>query len=159
MLINAISSETNDFDFNFIDMKRDFFTTYLPFYVIKSVKLGLNRAAQGGVMVGKKIPSLENYTSRADYAFISAKPKVVNTKFTAPSTDNDYGDDEESNDAMHAKAVNSKESFGSTVGISAKCATNLTADSSANDMIKLKKGVYMYEDLSCLNIIVPNERF
>lgn len=149
LLINAVSSETSEFDFNFIDMKREFFMTYLPFIMIKTSK---NRMAAAS----KRASSFESFISRADYAFITAKPRVVNTKFTAPSTDNDYGDEEEESGTtdnvanattttapINNKPVNDSSSTAATVG----------------DIIKTRKGLYTYEDLSCLNIIAPNERF
>lgn len=112
------------------------------------------------VAANKRASSFESYISRADYAFITAKPRVVNTKFTAPSTDNDYGDEEDESGttattSTAAATINSKPDRPVVSGTSNDSSTT----AALGDIIKMRKGLYTYEDLSCLNIIVPNERF
>lgn len=150
-----MSSDTCELDFNFIDLKREFFTTYLPYILIKATKMAASNRGGGGV---NRTASLESYISRADYAFISAKPRVANCKFTAPTTENDYVDDEDSTDLPLISNTEVAISAPNTSNDSSTAAVATTV-SCNSDMVKLKKGIYMYEDLSCLNIIVPNERF
>ena len=142
LLMNVIACESSEFDFNLVDMKREFFTTYLPYILIRASK-STNRLPQ---------LQLNNYISRADYAILAAKPRPVNTKFSAQTNENDYVDEEEEETTISATTKAASEQPQSQTQRQPQQQTQVKQQAqktTTNNSEKpiTKKGTYLYDDL------------
>lgn len=137
LLMNVIACESSEFDFNLVDMKREFFTTYLPYILIRASK-STNRLPQ---------LQLNNYISRADYAILAAKPRPVNTKFSAQTNENDYVDEEEeeTTNSSTTKAQSQTQRQPQQQTQVKQQAQKTTTNNSEKQI--MKKGTYLYDDL------------
>jgi polysaccharide pyruvyl transferase WcaK-like protein len=140
--MNVIACESSEFDFNLIDMKREFFTTYLPYILIRASK-STNRLPQ---------LQLNNYITRADYAILAAKPRPVNTKFSAQTNENDYVDEEEEETTISTTTKAASEQPQSQTQRQPQQQTQVkqqaqkTTTNNSEKQI-MKKGTYLYDDL------------